>query len=94
MTNLGYVRDAEREPEEPTGESRYFQPAILNLLEIQTGREIPEAYVLAINLRPEDSIARYIAAGAETGCPRRRSSEARDGTNSATSTSCIPTQGR
>ena len=49
MTNLGYVRDPWANPKRGRENPRYFQPAILYLLGIQTGREISEQYVLAIN---------------------------------------------
>lgn len=63
MTNLGYVRDPSASPRRRRENPRYFQPAILNLLEIQTGREISEEYVLAINQVLKTRSRRYIAAG-------------------------------
>jgi hypothetical protein len=63
MTNLGYVRDPNANPERKRENPRYFKPAILNLLEIQTGREISEQYVLAINYVLKSRARRYIAAG-------------------------------
>jgi len=62
ITNLGYVRNPcinlLRERENP----RYFQEAILDLKKIQTGRQISEDFVLAINYVLKNRAKRYIAA--------------------------------
>jgi hypothetical protein len=62
LTNLGFVRDPRASLIKRRENPRYFQPAILDVRTIQTGREVPVEYVLAINYILKNRARRYIAA--------------------------------
>lgn len=65
ITNLGYVRDPQSNPLKERVNPRYFQETIFDLRKIQTGRQISEEYVLAINYVLKSRVKRYIAASRE-----------------------------
>lgn len=63
ITNLGYVRDPKINPIKQRVNPRYFGKTVLDLRKIQTGRQIDEDYVRAINYVIKSRAKRYIAAG-------------------------------
>jgi len=63
ITNLGYVRNPLINPTKQRVNPRYFQNSMFDLRKIQTGRQIDENYVHAINHVVKQRAKRYIAAG-------------------------------
>ena len=62
ITNLGYVRNPKSNPLRERENPRYFANTIFDLRTIQTGRQISEKYVLAINYVIKKRAKRYVAA--------------------------------
>jgi hypothetical protein len=65
VTNLGFVRNPDASPIKKRENARYFGNTVFDVRRIQTGREIPEAHVRAINYIIKQRATRYIAAGQE-----------------------------
>ena len=63
ITNLGYVRNPKINPIKKRVNPRYFQDSMFDLRKIQTGRQIDEDYVHAINYVIKSRAKRYVAAG-------------------------------
>jgi hypothetical protein len=63
ITNLGYVRNPRINPLRVRENPRYFAPAFFDIRKVQTGRQIPEHYVQAINFIIKRRARRYVAAG-------------------------------
>ena len=62
ITNLEYVRDLDANPLKQRTNARAFQPVVFDLREIQTGRELAECDVLALNYIIKKRARRYVAA--------------------------------
>jgi hypothetical protein len=65
ITNLEYVRDLDADPMRGRANSRAFQPVQFDLRSVQTGRELVESDVLAINYIIKKRAARYVASARE-----------------------------
>jgi hypothetical protein len=63
ITNLGYVRNPNINPTKRRVNPRYFQPSMFDLRKIQTGRQVPEDYVRAVNFVIKQRAKRFVAAG-------------------------------
>ncbi|MEX2123252.1 MAG: DUF4238 domain-containing protein [Woeseia sp.] len=63
ITNLGYVRNPNINPTKRRVNARYFAESMFDLRKIQTGRQVPEDYVRAVNYVIKQRARRYIAAG-------------------------------
>lgn len=63
ITNLGYVRNPQINPTKQRVNPRYFKNSMFDLRKIQTGRQVGEDYVHAINYVIKARAKRYIAAG-------------------------------
>jgi hypothetical protein len=62
ITNLGYVRNPEIDLLSARENLRYFGETLFDLRSVQTGRQISEDYVRAINFIIKNRAGRYIAA--------------------------------
>lgn len=62
ITNLGYVRNPWANPARTRVNPRAFEPTVFDLRHIQTGRELSEEEVLAVNYILKKRARRYIAA--------------------------------
>jgi len=62
ITNLGYVRNPTVKPTKIRENPRSFADTMFDLRKIQTGRQISEEYVQAINFVLKSRAGRYIAA--------------------------------
>lgn len=62
ITHLQFVRNPWANPLRPRENARVYQPTIMNLLDVQFGRELEEDEVLRINLILKQRASRYIAA--------------------------------
>jgi hypothetical protein len=65
ITNLGYVRNPAVNPTKVRENPRMYGETVFDLRKIQTGRQIPEEHVRAINFIIKRRAKRYIAAGKE-----------------------------
>jgi hypothetical protein len=65
LTNLGYVRDPSVSPIKQRENPRYYQQGLFDIRKIQTGRQLNEQEVLAINYIMKQRATRYIAAAYE-----------------------------
>jgi hypothetical protein len=63
ITNLGYVRNPWINPIRVRENPRYFAPTLFDIRKVQTGRQIPEKHVRAINFIVKNRARRYVAAG-------------------------------
>ena len=63
ITNLGYVRNPWINPLRVRENPRYFAPTVFDIRKVQTGRQIPEKHVRAINFIVKNRARRYVAAG-------------------------------
>lgn len=64
ITNLGYVRNPNASPTRTRENPRYYAaPTMFDLRKVQTGRQVSEDYVRAINYVLKTRAKRYIAAG-------------------------------
>jgi len=66
ITNLGYVRNPKINPSKVRENPRYFAQTMFDLRSIQTGRQISENYVLAINYILKNRAKKYVAASQES----------------------------
>ena len=62
ITNLGYVRNPEANPLQVRENPRYFAPTVFDIRKVQTGRQISEDNVRAINYIAKRRARRYVAA--------------------------------
>jgi hypothetical protein len=62
ITNLEYVRDPECNPLKVRENPRYFAETMFDIRKVQTGRQIPENEVIAINFILKNRARRYIAS--------------------------------
>jgi len=65
ITNLGYVRNPNINPMKVRQNPRYYAETMFDLRKVQTGRQVSEDYVRAINYVLKRRAKRYIAAGKE-----------------------------
>jgi len=65
ITNLGYVRNPRVNPCKERENSRYFENTIKDIRKIQTGRQLSESEVCAINYIIKTRAKRYVAAADE-----------------------------
>lgn len=62
LTNLGYVRDPRANPLRTRVNPRYFADTMFDIRSIQTGRQLSERDVIAVNFILKSAARRYIAA--------------------------------
>lgn len=62
LTNLGYVRDPSGNPLQTRINPRYFGDTLFDIRKIQTGRQLSEHDVLAVNFILKTGARRYIAS--------------------------------
>ena len=62
ITNLGYVRDPGVNPTKARENERYFAQTMFDMTHVQTGREISERDVIAINYILKNRSRRFVAA--------------------------------
>ncbi|MCG7882591.1 MAG: DUF4238 domain-containing protein [Candidatus Thiodiazotropha endolucinida] len=66
ITNLGYVRNPGINPLKERENPRYYANTMFDIRTVQTGRQIDEDYVLAINYILKNRARRYVAAAQES----------------------------